>query len=173
MNINQYGQVEISKSEAFNALYSGEILNFQTLFVDDVEIIHQFNKSLQLNADKIPNLELLHQPTASIKEFDEKNQNNWFMPDEYKKFNLIEWLYTQCKTDVERDRVTDELELYVQYKLYDVLLYLKYLVDIMRKNNVVWGVGRGSSVSSYVLYLMGVHKVNSILYELDIKEFLK
>ena len=43
----------------------------------------------------------------------------------------------------------------------------------MRKNNIVWGVGRGSSVSSYVLFLMGVHKVDSMKYNLDIKDFLK
>jgi len=43
----------------------------------------------------------------------------------------------------------------------------------MRKNNLVWGVGRGSSVSSYLLYLIGVHKVDSYKYRLDIKEFLK
>jgi DNA polymerase III alpha subunit len=50
---------------------------------------------------------------------------------------------------------------------------MKYLVDTLRKNNVVWGVGRGSSVASYILYLIGVHKVDSIKYNLDINEFLK
>ena len=56
----------------------------------------------------------------------------------------------------------------------DILLcYLKYLVDTMREHNIVWGVGRGSSVASYCLYLLGVHKINSIKFELDIKEFLK
>jgi DNA polymerase III alpha subunit len=43
----------------------------------------------------------------------------------------------------------------------------------MRKNKIVWGVGRGSSVASYVLFLIGIHKVNSLKYNLDIKEFLK
>jgi DNA polymerase III alpha subunit len=43
----------------------------------------------------------------------------------------------------------------------------------MRDNNIVWGVGRGSSVSSYVLYLLGVHRVNSLYYDLDIHEFLR
>jgi len=47
------------------------------------------------------------------------------------------------------------------------------MVDTFRKNNVVWGVGRGSSVSSYVLYLLGVHRVDSIKYKLNINEFLR
>ena len=57
--------------------------------------------------------------------------------------------------------------------MINLLYYLKYLIDTMRKNNIIWGVGRGSSVSSYVLYLLGVHKVNSLKYHLDIKEFIK
>jgi len=49
----------------------------------------------------------------------------------------------------------------------------KYFVDTMQANNVVWGVGRGSSVASYVLYLIGVHKIDSIKYNLDWQEFLR
>jgi DNA polymerase III alpha subunit len=48
-----------------------------------------------------------------------------------------------------------------------------YLVDFMRENKIVWGVGRGSSVASYVLYLIGVHKIDSIQYDLDWTEFLR
>jgi DNA polymerase III alpha subunit len=78
-----------------------------------------------------------------------------------------------CTTEVQRRRVDEELELFIQHGMFDLLFYLKYLVDTMRENNIVWGVGRGSSVASYVLYLLGVHKIDSIKYELDIKEFLK
>jgi DNA polymerase III alpha subunit len=37
----------------------------------------------------------------------------------------------------------------------------------------VWGVGRGSSVASYVLFLIGVHRIDSMKYNLDYKEFLR
>ena len=57
--------------------------------------------------------------------------------------------------------------------MMDLLRYMIYLVDFMRKENIVWGVGRGSSVASYVLYLIGIHKVDSIQYGLDYKEFLR
>jgi DNA polymerase III alpha subunit len=43
----------------------------------------------------------------------------------------------------------------------------------MRKNNILWGVGRGSSVASFVLYLIGIHRINSLFYNLPIEEFLK
>jgi DNA polymerase III alpha subunit len=70
-------------------------------------------------------------------------------------------------------RVELELALYKARNLYSILQLMIYIVDMMRKNNLVWGVGRGSSVASYVLYLIGVHKIDSITYNLDIEEFLK
>jgi len=63
--------------------------------------------------------------------------------------------------------------MYQERNLFDLLKYLHYLVDIMKQNNVIWGVGRGSSVSSYVLYLLGVHRINSMFYDLDPGEFLR
>ena len=51
--------------------------------------------------------------------------------------------------------------------------FLIYFVDTIRANNVVWGVGRGSSVSSFCLFLIGVHKINPLLYNLDYREFLR
>jgi DNA polymerase III alpha subunit len=53
------------------------------------------------------------------------------------------------------------------------LRYLKYLVDTLKSNNMIWGVGRGSSVASYVLYLLGVHRIDSMFYDLDAREFLR
>jgi DNA polymerase III alpha subunit len=70
-------------------------------------------------------------------------------------------------------RVEQELDLFRARNLLPVLQLLIYIVDTMRKHNLVWGVGRGSSVASYCLYLIGVHKVDSVKYNLDIREFLK
>jgi DNA polymerase III alpha subunit len=103
------------------------------------------------------------------KEIDSKN---WFIPNEYCP-NLVEMLYSLCETDEQRERVSQELELFIKHKMYDVLHVMKYIVDTLRENNIVWGVGRGSSVASYVLYLIGVHKIDSIKYKLPIEEFFK
>ena len=72
-----------------------------------------------------------------------------------------------------KSRVEEEMKLYNSFNLHNVLRFLIYLIDTMRAHGIVWGVGRGSSVASYVLYLIGVHKVNSIKYKLDIHEFLR
>ncbi len=97
---------------------------------------------------------------------------NWFIPKDYCP-NLMEMLYGMCETDEQKDRVSQELELYIKHDMLDVLYAMKYIVDTLRENNIVWGVGRGSSVASYVLYLIGVHKIDSIKYNLPIEEFFK
>lgn len=173
MNIDNYGQVLASEDEIVDAIYNGKIKNPQNLFLDNQEEISKYNKGIKTNADAIPFLEIYKQPDESIELFDEANQCDWFMPEEYTKFPLEKWLLDKCQTDAERDRVLKELALFIQHDMFDLLFYLKYLVDTMRSNNIVWGVGRGSSVASYVLFLIGIHKIDSIKYELDITEFLK
>ena len=86
---------------------------------------------------------------------------------------MLEVLLDMCLTDEEKERVSLEYEMFEERGLIPLLQFLTFIVDHMRKNQIVWGVGRGSSVSSYCLYLIGVHKVNSLKYDLPIEEFLK
>jgi DNA polymerase III alpha subunit len=105
--------------------------------------------------------------------FHQQQQVQWLMPEEYQNLDIAEYLISLCETTVELDRVADELLLYQDQNLFGLLKYLKYLVDVMQEHNIVYGVGRGSSCSSYVLYLLKVHQIDSIKYELDVREFLR
>ena len=172
MNINEYGAVFVKPDELFEHIYSGKIKSLKNLYLDKSTVV-QFNQALDLNRDNLVPLEEWTQPEENIEFVDEYNQCTWFMPEEYNKFPIHQWLSDQCTTEEERTRVDEELLLFIQYGMFDLLFYLKYLVDTMRANKIVWGVGRGSSVASYILFLIGVHKINSIKYNLDIKEFLK
>lgn len=134
-------------------------LEAAALILNDVPGFIQYNK--------------LAESRLSVEDFDHRNQQTWFMPDEYKQLDIAKHLLDLCKNDVELQRVGEELLLYVERDLLDLLRYLKYLVDVMTDNKLIWGVGRGSSVSSYVLYLLGIHKINSIYYDLDPREFLR
>ena len=100
------------------------------------------------------------------------------IPQHYKELDVEKFIYSKIPAsgqDVKiiTDRVDMELAMYKERGLYPMLQLLIYIIDVMRKNNLVWGVGRGSSVASYVLYILGIHKVDSHKYMLDIKEFLK
>ena len=174
MRTDSYGQVIISADDAFTALYNGTVKDLSGIQFDNKNTVDNFNQAIDINADKISKISLYQKPEEfdSKELFDEANQCSWFMPKDYYP-NLVEMLYSMCETQEQTDRVSQELQLYIQHGMLDLLFYLKYLVDTMRENNIVWGVGRGSSVASYVLYLLGVHKIDSLKYNLDIHEFLK
>lgn len=98
----------------------------------------------------------------------------WNMPVNYRALDIkkhIESNYTLNNTQLAR--VNLELDEFEQRNLTDLLRFLVYFIDTVRTNNIVYGVGRGSSIASYVLYLLKVHRIDSLKYNLDIKEFLK
>ena len=172
MDIDKYGRISLTENDIFEGLYSGKITDLSNIEINDQIVCQQFNNSKIQNGDQISELKLFKDLQITKELFDDTNQQQWFMPDNYCP-DLIQEIYRMCKTDEQKDRVSLELELFIQHGMMDLLFYLKYLVDTMRENNIVWGVGRGSSVASYVLYLLGIHKIDSIKYQLDIKEFLK
>ena len=99
---------------------------------------------------------------------------DFIMPQEYASLDVEEYVAVRCPPDDRAmARVAQELAEFNARNLYDMLRLMIYIVDTLRKNNVVWGVGRGSSVASYVLYLIGVHRIDSLKYELELDEFLR
>lgn len=174
MNINDYGAVFVTPEELFEYLYTGKLSNLENIFITNESEILKFNNAVKETFSNLEKLKVYQEPGEfdSIKMFDEANQCTWFMPENYCP-NLVDMLYSKCNTESQRARVDEELKLFIQHGMFDMLFYLKYLVDTMRENNIVWGVGRGSSVASYVLFLIGVHKIDSIKYNLDITEFLR
>ena len=109
----------------------------------------------------------------AVPTFDRQRQEVWFMPLEYRELDIAQHVLSLCVTPAQLQRAGQELLLYQERNLFDLLRYLKYLVDVMRDNQVIWGVGRGSSTASYVLFLLGVHRIDSMYYDLDIREFLR
>lgn len=170
MKYNDYGQVFTTEQELYELLYRNPDLDLSKFLVEDP---FNFNRGIDQLHYEHSRLGVFEQPTFGIEEFHSKQQQTWHMPKEYLELDIAAWLLEQCKSQLELQRVGKELLLYQERNLFNLLRYLKYLVDTLRKNNIVWGVGRGSSVASYVLYLLGVHRIDSIKYELDIEEFLK
>lgn len=111
--------------------------------------------------------------TLAVPDYDAMKQREWHMPERYKQLDIAEHVLGLCQTQEQLQRAGQELLMYQERDLFNLLRYLKYLVDILRQNRVIWGVGRGSSVASYVLYLLGVHRVDSMFYDLDPGEFLR
>ncbi len=99
--------------------------------------------------------------------------NEWNIPDEYATLDLDIYFAKKVNSVEEALRVAEELSLFRERGLEPMLRFMIYLVQVMKDNKIVWGVGRGSSVSSFLLYLVGLHQINPIKYNLDIKEFIR
>ena len=170
MNYDQLGRPFVTEEDLCEMIYRNTDLPLANFLVTDPE---QYNQSVKNLYVDLPFLQKYTALDVNINEFDSINQANWLMPESYKNLDIAQWVLDQCKTEHELQRVGQELLLFQEKNLFSLLQYLKYLVDTMREHNVVWGVGRGSSVASYVLYLIGVHHIDSIYYDLPIDEFLK
>ena len=170
MKYDQYGQTYTNSQELCDLLYKNPGLDISLFQVEDSI---EYNRSVAELHAELDLLDSYHNIDMSVEEFDKVLQSNWRMPVEYKELDIAAYVLGLCQQEHELQRVGQELLMYQERDLFDLLRYLKYLVDTLRKNNVVWGVGRGSSVASYVLFLIGVHRIDSLYYDLNIDEFLK
>jgi DNA polymerase III alpha subunit len=169
MQIDKFGHHIYSEADITDVLLSGR--EFVAPVVTEIPITVDPHLELESTAEFV-HYESLNLP-ETIEEFDNKNQAAIWMPEEYKNLDIVQFLLEQCTTEAQLQRVGEELLLYVDRDLLPLLQYLKFFVDTARVNNIVWGVGRGSSVASYVLFLIGVHKIDSLYYDLDIRDFLR
>jgi len=167
--LDKYARQILSEEQACAMLYSDPTLDVANLCLEDVTKFNSASKKLHLNTM----LTQLDELGIDVTEYHKRNQSNWHMPEKYKQLDIAEYLLKLCTTDAELQRVGTELLLYQERGMFDLLRFLVYIVDVMREQDIVWGVGRGSSVASYVLYLIGVHKIDSLYYDLDIAEFLR
>ena len=170
---NNIGQSILTERNIIELIYQNKTHNIKNCVISQNDSIQKYNNLVSENKDPIEIFQTIINDQDGQDLYDQNNRLNWFMPAEYKQFDIEDYVLGLCETPEQKQRVDDELSLYKSHAMMDVLQFLKYMVDTLRKNNIVWGVGRGSSVASYVLYLLGVHKVDSIKYNLDPTEFLR
>lgn len=173
MKITKFGEMVLTESDLCDLVMQGrDVTNMPAVTVDqnmDLQrLIHWIDDPGQLMTWTFP-----EGSDISVPEFDHIRQGHYYMSDEYKQLDIAEYVLSLCRSQEQIQRVGQELIMYQERDMFDLLRYLKYLVDVMRENRVIWGVGRGSSVASYVLYLLGVHRVDSLYYDLDPREFLR
>ena len=169
MKTDSVGQIVLGEADLINLIMQGRDLESisGTLVDDTVDI-----EAAAFWLEQVPKMTYWSE-LDSQEVFDHVQQSTWHMPQEYQDLDIAEHVLKLCTTEAQLQRCGSELLLYQERGLFDLLRYLKYLVDVMKQNHVIWGVGRGSSVASYVLYLLGVHRIDSMYYELDPAEFLR
>ncbi len=167
-----WGRVVLD-SDALLEFFYKDLDQSSDLYVIESPAISEYNKWCKV-FDKA---ELQLTPAKPLEvtpvEFHKERQSQWLMPEEFATMNIDDWLYEKCTSAEQVTRVQEELELFATHGMTDVLRLFVYITTTLRDNGVWWGVGRGSSVASYCLFLIGIHRIDSIKYDLDIKEFLR
>ena len=169
MKTDDYGQIILTENDLCDLYMRDPTRTINSCLVDKkINLDNIF-----LSNENLPTLVEYVESKLSLEEFDRNNQEQWQMPTEYQEMDIAKWVLDQCKNEEELQRAGEELLKFHDRDMFPLLQYLKYLVDTMRRNNIVWGVGRGSSVASFVLFLIGIHRINSLYYQLSVDEFLK
>ena len=170
MRIDAYHRRLFNEQEICDIIYKNPTVDLGSYTLENNET---HNRAVQINYSDLNCIAQLPEIDIEPELWHRQNQNTWLMPENYQQFDIAQWVLAQCKDDAELQRAGTELLIYAERNLLDMLCYLKYLVDTMRENHIVWGVGRGSSVASFVLFLIGVHRINSLYYDLDFNEFMR
>lgn len=109
----------------------------------------------------------------------------WDYPKRYKTLDIVGYIGEKLREECDKKdhtekqynkrlkRTADELRLWQERELEDMLRGLIYIVDTLQEHKVVWGTGRGSSCSSYLLYLIGLHQVDCVKYNISVDEFFR
>jgi len=173
MKMNSAGQVILKETDAIEALYQDKKID--NIVVEEDKWINQYNRLVELF--DFPESRINYEVASKLNSSEFVDEcvgiDGWNIPEEYRDIDVVRWLNNRELTHEQRERLHLEIELFRERNMIPVLTFLLYFIDTLKKNGIVWGVGRGSSVASYVLFLIGVHKIDSIKYDLDIKEFLK
>ena len=167
--INDHGDVIFSEEDVIELMYTDPNFDISKLYPNDIGKYSQSLRELGIDLPVINTAPKREKPEL----FDKANCEHWHMPEKYYQINVLQWLLDKCQNDEEKIRVQMEYDLFEKKDFIRVLQFLIYFIDTLRANNIVWGVGRGSSVASFCLFLIGVHKINPMLYNLDITEFLR
>lgn len=156
-------------------------LGIDNVYVTDIDLdIHHYNKMVQ-SGDQI-----------EIKTELNDISTEWTIPEQYLTMDVNEYVTKMFTDEVETNfegdrskrfndeqihervtRLNHELDLFKTHGLMQLLRTLIYIINTFEDKSVVWGPGRGSSVSSYILYLIKVHDVDSVAFDLDITDFIK
>jgi DNA polymerase III alpha subunit len=161
------GTVICNDDALIDILYSGQ--NFDGVFCDDAGHQEEWDRANRLLDTTYSAPIFADDP--QYKEIDWYQY--WRTPTEYTNIDLLSWCLDKCNTDEEIDRVNLEISEFEKRNMIPIMKHLIYCVDAWRENKIFWGVGRGSSVCSFVLYLIGINRINPLQYELNLNEWMR
>jgi DNA polymerase III alpha subunit len=179
MIYNDYGHQVYKELDLIDLLITGD--NIDGCVCELSDNITQFIKS---NEDVCAptTISIYTQPSTSPFDYHQPYVLDYQIPDEYKTFDLVKYIFDKVEEksksfsydiEIAYTRIEQELELFYAHDLENYVRSIVFIIDSLSKNNIIHGCGRGSSVASFILFLIGVHYVDPIKYDINISEFLR
>ncbi len=102
----------------------------------------------------------------------------WTIPKKFLDLDIEDLCITaleekQLNTEEYVNRLSWELIQMEDKNMHQFVRCLLYVIHQFKENEVVWGVGRGSSCASLIMYLLGINKVDPVKYGIPAEEFFK
>lgn len=127
------------------------------------------NRDSQLYWEKyIENISFLHEQDLSLEREESKEHTQEELEELYQKIISSD----RYQSHYEK-RILEEIDYFDRSNTVRLMLKMDNMIQQFRDDGVVWGVGRGSSCASLVLYCLHVHDVDSLEYDIPFKEFSK
>lgn len=107
----------------------------------------------------------------------------WILPQKYLSIDLWDYIitvfdsrlpdfkYTELELQEATRRIEAELLEVHARGMSEFMKTIIYVLDVFRAKNVIWGVGRGSSCASYLLFILGLHVVDCVKLQVPMEEF--
>lgn len=164
----------------FDGLYNCETFTqVKSLMLDGVppnRIVYDGAESSKFNS-------MVSTENGFSKDVKFKLDHSWKIPDEYKELDIYGIIaeklesylvyIPEAKHDIYFDRVSFELRYFEDVDAIEFIQAIIFVIDTFTKNNIFWGVGRGSSCASLCFFLIGLHKVDPIKYDIPTTDFFK
>lgn len=172
----------------------GRVLRFDGVsIIDPDQVLEAIRRGLKPSALRVTEL------TAEIKSFNREVSDaealkecskepinidlTWILPQKYLTIDLWDHIisvFGERLKDLEyNDAELHEATCRIEAELLEVhargmtefMKTIIYVLDVFRAKNVIWGVGRGSSCASYILFILGLHVVDCVKFAVPMEEF--
>lgn len=106
---------------------------------------------------------------------------SYSLPKRYAELDFTRYIEDEIIPRVPADelyadrmsRLVAEITFIEKHDMVNLIRTLVYVRDTLNEKRVVWGIGRGSSCASYLLYLMEIHYVDPVAYDIPMDEFFR
>lgn len=164
----------------FDGLYECESFSqVKSLMLDGVKpnkIVYSGDESSKFNS-------MVSSENAFADDVKLKLDYAWKIPDKYHNLDIYAIVadaldvylakISEESHDMYYDRLAFELQYFEDVDAIEFIQSIIYVIDTFTKNNIFWGVGRGSSCASLCFFLIGLHKVDPIKYNIPTDDFFK